>query len=157
LRRTNQSAADEPNAKAAMQGPLGCLSGLESTMKSLLAVVFLVTFWLVHRIVQWRLRIVRIGRTMAVVPLVFDPYRLERLLVPKRWQKYHSNWQFERRKEFDGFGTGVLPLICLFGRDIFFVSDADAIVEMATNPIGFPKDLKLYGAFWQGLSDGSIA
>jgi hypothetical protein len=83
---------------------------------------------------------------MPVIPLLLDPYLLVRRLIPKRYQRYHSDWQFYNRKEFNDLGTDIIPLVSLFGSDVIFLANADAVVEVATNPQRFPKALKLYSA-----------
>ena len=80
---------------------------------------------------------------MPVVPVVVASYALVRRLLPKKWQTYHADWQFQERKTYDNLSTDIIPLICLFGSDTIYVSDANAIVEMAMN-INYPKDLRLY-------------
>ena len=100
--------------------------------------------WLLYRIIRWRVRISRMRRTMPVVPVLVAPYALLRRLVPKSWQTYHADWQFQDRRTYDNLGTDIVPLICLFGNDTVYVADADAVVEIATNITRFPKDLKLY-------------
>ena len=119
-------------------------------MKSLIVLLLSLAFWLTFRIIAWRLRVTRIRRTMPVIPTLFDPYQLVRMFIPKRLQRYHSDWQFQQRKQFNDLGTGLVPLIPLFGLDVLYVSDADAILEMATNPNRFRKDLKLYSLGSEG-------
>jgi hypothetical protein len=121
------------------------LSETSDRMNSLFILLLAALIWLLYRIVLWRIRIDRMRRIMPVVPIIVQPYSLVRLLIPKRWQKYHSNWQFQERMNYDNLGTDIVPLICLFGNDIVYVADANAVVEMSTNTTRYPKDLKLYG------------
>ena len=102
---------------------------------------------LFYRIFQWRLRISRIRRTMPVIPVLVPPYSLVRLLWPERYQTYHGNWQFHGRRNYDNLGTGIVPLVPLLGNELVYVADAEAVVEMSTNPSRYPKDLRLYGTF----------
>lgn len=113
-------------------------------MKTLTFVLLVLLSLLCNRIIQWRVRITKIRRTMPVVPVLVDPYSLVRRLFPKKWQTYHRNWQFQERKAYDNLCIDIIPLICLFGNDIVYVSDADAVVEIAMNTQYYPKDLKLY-------------
>jgi hypothetical protein len=82
---------------------------------------------------------------MPVFPVLLEPYTVYRHLIPRKWQTFHRDWQFQDRETFDKLGTNIVPLVSLFGNDFIYVSDADAVVEMATNINRFPKDLKLYG------------
>lgn len=90
---------------------------------------------------------------MPVVPVLITPYALVRRLLPKKWQTYHADWQFQERKTFDNLSTDIIPLVCLFGIDLVYVSDADAIVEMAMNIQNYPKDLRLYRKSYIGVND----
>jgi hypothetical protein len=114
-------------------------------MNSLLLLFYSIFLYLVYRVVKWRRRIAKIRRTMPVVPLLLGPWSLFRLLIPRRFQKYHGDWQFQNRGNHQNFGTDITPLIPLFGYDSIYVADADAVVEIATNERRFPKDLRLYG------------
>lgn len=109
----------------------------------LLAVVPLV--WLLYRILQWRKRLARVRKTMPAYGLVIEPYSLLRRFVPRKWLKFHPDWQFQDRRSFDSLGTNIVPMVSLFGNDSFYVSDPEAVVEIFTNQTRFPKDLKLYG------------
>ena len=115
-------------------------------MKSLviLSIAAALFVWLLYRVVIWRLRVARVGRTMPVVPVLCEPYTLLRHFIPTKWQTYHADWQFQGRKAYDNLGTDIVPLICLFGKDLVYIADADAVIEIATNVTRFPKDLKLY-------------
>lgn len=123
-------------------------------MNSLHLLLLITFFWLAYRILEWRQRVSRVRRTMPVVPLILNPYSLLRLMFPRKWQAYHADWQFQELRNFNNLGTDMVPLICLFGFDMIYVSDADAVVEIAMNINRFPKDLKLYStdplllSFW---------
>jgi hypothetical protein len=114
-------------------------------MNSRVLLLYSSGLYLVYRIIRWRRRIAKIQRTMPVVALFVEPWSLLRLLVPRRFQTYHNDWQFAERKKPTKFGTDIIPLITLFGYDSIYVADADAVVEIATNEKRFPKDLRLYG------------
>lgn len=99
------------------------------------------------RVVNWYLRIVRVRRTMSVVPVLLPSWSLLRAFWPRKYQTYHNDWQFQLRKSYNSFGTNIVALIALFGDDVFFIADANAVVEVSTNPERFPKDSKLYSKF----------
>ena len=113
------------------------------TMNRLLLIHFPL-LWLLYRIIRWRIRISRMRRIMPAAAALSPPYSLLRRFIPQSWQTYHADWQFQDRRTYDNFGTDIVPLICLFGKDTIYVADADAVVEIATNINRFPKDLKLY-------------
>ena len=115
-------------------------------MKFLASLFVLPILWLIYRVLEWRLRIARFRRTMPIVfPLVFEPFFIVRRFIPKKWQKFYPDWQFQDRKIFkESVGCDIIPMICLFGNDMIYIADADAVVEIATNVNRFPKDLKLY-------------
>jgi cytochrome P450 len=100
--------------------------------------------FLVYRVVQWRLRLARVRRTMPAVGVISEPWAIWRRFWPKKWQAYNNEWQFQQRKSFDSHGSDILPLICLFGKDVYYLFDADAIVEASMDAVRFPKDLVLY-------------
>ena len=103
--------------------------------------------WFLWRIVRWRIRIARVGKTMPVIPVLIHPFSTVRRLIPEGWQQYHYNWQFRRRREYDSLGTNMIPLISLFGLDSVYISDPDVVAEISAsqNATRFPKDVKLYG------------
>jgi hypothetical protein len=114
-------------------------------MNSIVILLYSCIVYLVYRVVQWRRRIARIQRTMPVVPLIVKPWNLLRMIIPRRFQTWHGDWQFQNRKNGHRFDTDITPLVPLFGHDTIYVADADAVVEIATNERRFPKDLRLYG------------
>jgi hypothetical protein len=116
-----------------------------SIMKSLLLLILLPFVYLVYRVVEWRRRIARFRLTMHVIPILVPPWSVWRMFWPRKWQTYHLDWQILGHRTFNNLGNNLIPLVSLFGNDIIFVSDADAITEVATNEIRFPKDLRLYG------------
>jgi hypothetical protein len=101
--------------------------------------------WLVYRIIEWQQRLARVRKTMPAYGLFIEPYSLLRRLVPTRWQTFFPNWQFQQRRKFNSLGTNIIPMVCLFGKDSFYISDPEAVVEIYSNQTRFPKDLKLYG------------
>jgi hypothetical protein len=112
---------------------------------TLLVLLFSPLVWLVYRIVEWQQRLARVRQTMPAYGLWLEPYSLLRRLVPKQWLKFHPDWQFQDRRTFDSLGTNIIPIVCLFGHDSFYISDPEAVVEIYSNMTRFPKDLKLYG------------
>lgn len=101
--------------------------------------------YLIYRIIQWRLRLARVRRSLPAIGLVISPFHMLRRLYPSKYQRWSPHWQFQRAKHYDNLGTDIVPTISLFGDDIYYVADADAVVELATNVARFPKNLKLYG------------
>ena len=97
------------------------------------------------RVLKWRIRIARVRRTTRVVPVLLPSWSILRAIWPRKYQTYHNDWQFQLRKHYGSDGRNILALISLFGDDAFFVANADAIVEISSNPSRFPKDAKLYG------------
>jgi hypothetical protein len=112
-------------------------------MNNLLLLIF-PPLWLLYRIIRWRIRVSRMRRIMPAAAALAPPYSLLRRFIPKSWQTYHVDWQFQDRRTYDNFGTDIVPLVCLFEKDTIYVADADAVVEIATNINRFPKDLQLY-------------
>jgi hypothetical protein len=100
--------------------------------------------YLLYRVIQWRLRLAKVRRTMPAVGVISEPWAIWRRFWPGKWQTYHNEWQFQDRKTFDNHGSDILPLICLFGKDVYYLFDADAIVEVSMDAVRFPKDLELY-------------
>lgn len=39
----------------------------------------------------------------------------------------------------------MIVLVVLFGNDVIYVSDPEAVVEISNDVARFPKDLRLYG------------
>jgi hypothetical protein len=115
-----------------------------SIMKSPL-LVLLPLVYLVYRVVEWRRRIAQFRLTMHAIPVLVPPWSVWRMVWPRKWQTHHLDWQILGHRTFNNLGNNLIPLVSLFGNDIIFVSDADAIKEIATNEIRFPKDLRLYG------------
>ena len=103
--------------------------------------------WLVYRIIEWQQRLARVRKTMPAYGLWIEPYSLLRRLVPTRWQTFFPDWQFQERRKFDSLGTNIIPIVSLFGKDSFYISDPEAVVEIYSNQTRFPKDLKLYSTF----------
>jgi hypothetical protein len=103
--------------------------------------------WLCYRILQWRFRIARMRRTMPVIPVLIHPFSLLRKFIPQEWQTWHNDWQFQRRKDYDDLGIGMVPFIALIGLDSVYISDTEVVAEMSStaNAARFPKDVKLYG------------
>ena len=123
-------------------------------MNRFLYLLLFVVSWLSYRVIQWRLRVIRVKRTLPVVPIVLHPWNMLRMFWPKKWQRYTPDWCFQLRKEYENHGTNITALIPLFGRDVWYVANAEAIVEMASNPNRYPKDLSLYSSPWLGGVDG---
>ena len=117
--------------------------------------LLLVTLWIAHRVIRWRFRIARIRRTMPVIPVIIQPFAVIRKFWPQKWQTWHNDWQFQRRKQYHDLGTGMVPLIALFGLDSVYISDADVVAEISSvaNAARFPKDVKLYGRNLSSVSD----
>ena len=130
----------------------------KSTMLSSTVLVLLLSplVWLVYRIIEWQQRLALVRKTMPAYGLWIEPYSLLRRLVPTRWQTFFPDWQFQQRRKFDSLGTNIIPIVSLFGKDSFYISDPEAVVEIYSNQTRFPKDLKLYSTFpavFVGLRD----
>jgi hypothetical protein len=100
---------------------------------------------LAHRIIAWRQRSAFMRKSMPVVTLLLEPHSVLRRFIPQKWQTWHDDWMFQNRELAKDCNTGFIPVICLFGHDLLYVSDVDAIVEIASSPLRFPKDLRVYG------------
>jgi hypothetical protein len=81
---------------------------------------------------------------MPVVPLIIQPFAIIRHFLPQRFQTYHPHWLVQDVKCRVKFETDILPMICLFGRDVYFVANPEAISEVSGNVARFPKDLEQY-------------
>lgn len=114
-------------------------------MNAVIILFLLPVIWLCQQVFRWRARVAKLRRTMPVAALIIEPYALIRRFIPYRFQKYHPEWLFHNRKEYDYDGPCIFGVISLLGNDKIYVADADAVVEIATNVTRFPKDLKLYG------------
>jgi hypothetical protein len=108
-------------------------------------IVSLIVLRLCWQIVQWRQRVACMSKQLPVVSLIVDPYVLIRHFIPRRWQKWEGNWSFQTREIAKDYDPEFLPIVPLFGRRVIYVSDADAVAEIASSPQRFPKDLRLYG------------
>lgn len=115
--------------------------------------ILILVGYVCHRIVQWIIRIIRIKKTMPVIPVLIHPWSILRLAWPRRYQAWHKDWQFHQRRHFRNLGTYITPLISLFGNDAIYVADAEAIVEISRDSTRFPKDLRVYGTH---LSQGTV-
>ena len=117
--------------------------------------VLLVAFlaWPLYRLLEWRRRLSHIRRTLPAIGILLHHGAVLRMLFPTKWQTYHLDWQFQNRKEFEFSeeGPGFLALVPLFGDVTVFCFDAEAIMEVSSNPARFPKDLKLYSTFPRSL------
>ena len=118
---------------------------LASHMDSLPIILWLFISYFAYRFLRWRLRIAKLRRTMTVIPIVFDSWSILRRLWPKGWQKYHYDWTFHNRGQYGTFQSDIVALIPLFGFNVIYIADADAIAEIAANPVIYPKDLQFYG------------
>jgi hypothetical protein len=127
---------------------------LRKTM-NFIPLLFAFALWIAYRVIRWQCRIARIQRTMPVIPVIVQPFALIRKFWPQKWQTWHNDWQFQRRKQYDDLGTGMVPLIALFGLDSVYISDADVVAEISSvaNAARFPKDVKLYGRIFLTVSD----
>jgi hypothetical protein len=85
------------------------------------------------------------SKQLPVVSLILDPHVLLRRFIPSRWQKWDANWNFQTREVAKDYNPELLPVVSLFGRDMIYVSDVDAVAEISSSPLRFPKDLRLYG------------
>lgn len=83
-----------------------------------------------------------------MLPLIVNPHDVSRQFVPQRWQTWNSNWSFQNREIAKDYNPEFLPIVSLVGGDILYVSDVDAVAELASSPQRFPKDLRLYGTSW---------
>jgi hypothetical protein len=110
-----------------------------------LLIVSLIVVRLCWRIVQWRLRVASMSKQLPVVALFMDPHVVLRNFIPSRWQSWNGNWCFQNRQLAKDYNPELLPVVSLFGRDMIYVSDVDAVAEIASSPLRFPKDLRLYG------------
>jgi hypothetical protein len=139
-----------------------------SPLKLLLLIIGI---WLLYRVLIWQLHLRLIRKSMPgvlAVPVLLQPWSLIRRPFPKKWQTYHSGWQFQRRKSFkygspsggNGGGKGssgtgqrdldggdFVTLVPLFGDTVVFCFNARAIEEIATSPGRFPKNLSMYSTF----------
>jgi len=60
--------------------------------------------WFLHRLLKWHLQLRLLRKSMPGIPVVavlFQPWSLLRRLFPKKWQTYHSGWQFQGRRSFE--------------------------------------------------------
>ena len=87
-------------------------------------------------------------KQLPVLPLIVNPHDVSRQFVPQRWQTWNSNWSFQNREIAKDYNPEFLPIVSLVGGDILYVSDVDAVAELASSPQRFPKDLRLYGTSW---------
>jgi hypothetical protein len=112
-------------------------------------VFWLLVTHLIYRFIHWRIRISRYRRTMDAVPVIVHPWALIRRFIPSQWQTFNHDWNFRLRREYTRLFDGdIVVFAALFGLDVVFVANAEAIVEIATNPTKYPKDTKLYGLHW---------
>jgi hypothetical protein len=119
----------------------------------IIAAALLYLLFLCYWVVQWRIRLARVRKTMPAIALIFGPYWTPRRFIPKKYQTFYPDWHFESRGKYN-FGTGIIPLISLFGGDAIYVSDADGIVELSTDTVRFPKDPQTYRkSFVEAFSD----
>ena len=113
------------------------------------ATVFLVVLLglassLIVRIIQWIKRIHQIGKYMPVEPVLFPPGSKYRLLLPKRCQVYHMDWQIQYgRKIYQQKGSDVFALVSIFERDTIFLSIPEGYVELkVTGTERFQTDVR---------------
>jgi len=102
---------------------------------------------LAHKVIGWRQRIAFMRKQMPVIPIFLDPHNVVRRFLPRKWETWHSDWMFQNRALINDYKTlpGLIPVISLCGHDNLYVSDADAVAEIASSPQRFPKDLRVYG------------
>jgi hypothetical protein len=84
-------------------------------------------------------------RAFHVIPAFCHPWALIRMIIPSRYQTFHSNWQFQGRRVSHYPDSRIMSLISLFGEDMVYVADPEGIMEVSTNPNKYPKAIELYG------------
>jgi hypothetical protein len=112
--------------------------------KLLFSLIFIFLGWLCHRILAWRIRIRRVRESMPAVPLIIPPFAIIRHFIPQQFQTYPPHWLVQDVKCRVKFDTDIVPMICLFGRDVFLVANPEAISEIVGNVTRFPKDMEQY-------------
>ena len=102
--------------------------------------------WLVYRLIEWQVRLSRMRQTLPAIAVILHHGAVLRMLIPKRWQTVHLDWQFQNRKhfQFSADGPHYLVHVPLFGESTVYCYDAEGIVEITANSARYPKDLKLY-------------
>jgi len=114
-------------------------------MNAFLTLLLLFLIFLTYRIIQWRQRLSRIRKTLPAIPVLYQVGSVGRIFFPVRWQKWHNDWQFQNRHKFDDLGCNITPFVSLFGLDSVYISNPDAIIEIATSTTRFVKAIELYG------------
>ena len=97
------------------------------------------------KIILWHRRIWTLKKSMPVVPTLFPPESLFRLLWPKKWQTFHVDWYMEQRRSvYRKLKSDNFALVCLFEYDRVYVTTPEAVSCVHVSQAdSFPKDMAL--------------
>ena len=138
------------------------LEGMDVVHNISLAALITIGFSLFFRIFQWIRRILTIGKSMPIVPVLFPSTSKFRVFIPKSWQMYHRDWHMQYgRSIYQKHGCDVFALISLFEHDMIFIADPHAVLEMkVTGADRFQNDSyqtsQVVSIFYWGLQEIAI-
>ena len=104
----------------------------------------------IYQFIQWRLRIHKWRLLVPATGALVGQFHVVRRFIPSKYQRFHYDWPFHHSSQHKSLSSAyanrdIFVIVPLFGVDIVYVANAEAINEILSNPGRFPKNLEQYG------------